>query len=229
MAPADSRDAAASGVSSFAAPPVSRSTHPPGWPSRRRKEVRTVSPAALGELTQRLFAEVVAAWGSVDVIVAIATGGVHVANALPSADRPPVLTCRLQRPSTKRRPRPLRLSNLPYLLTDELRRLEDGAAARRSSVTLPEPPDLARDLDAVAALAGKHGWTRVLVLDDAVDSGVTLAAVTGGLRRRLGAKAEVRSAAITQTRPEPAELPGVVIYRGVLCRFPWSDDFREGA
>jgi hypoxanthine phosphoribosyltransferase len=65
---------------------------------------------------------------------------------------------------------------------------------------------------------------RVLVVDDAVDSGVTLATVLRLLRETSPADTELRSAVVTVTLAQPLAEPDFVLYRGVLCRFPWSFD-----
>jgi hypoxanthine phosphoribosyltransferase len=69
--------------------------------------------------------------------------------------------------------------------------------------------------------------SRVMVVDDAVDSGVTLAAVLRTLRESCPPGTELRTAAITVTRPSPAVEPDYALWRGVLCRFPWSFDATE--
>lgn len=69
--------------------------------------------------------------------------------------------------------------------------------------------------------------TCVMVVDDAVDSGITLAAVLRTLRACCPPATELRTAAITVTRPDPVVKPDYALYRGVLCRFPWSFDAVE--
>jgi hypothetical protein len=57
-----------------------------------------------------------------------------------------------------------------------------------------------------------------------VDSGATLAAVLGTLREVCGPTTQLRTAVITVTMEDPAVEPDYTLYRGVLCRFPWSFD-----
>jgi hypoxanthine phosphoribosyltransferase len=64
----------------------------------------------------------------------------------------------------------------------------------------------------------------VLVVDDAVDSGVTLATVLRLLRESSPPDTQFRSAVVTVTLAQPLAEPDFVLYRGVLCRFPWSFD-----
>jgi hypoxanthine phosphoribosyltransferase len=68
---------------------------------------------------------------------------------------------------------------------------------------------------------------RLLLVDDAVDSGVTLAAVMQRLKAACPPGTEIQSAAIVQTTPRPLLAPDHVLYNGALCRFPWSFDANE--
>ena len=65
---------------------------------------------------------------------------------------------------------------------------------------------------------------RILVIDDAVDSGATLATALQVLRDVCPPGTEIRSAVITQTLDRPIVRPDYVLHRGTLCRFPWSFD-----
>ena len=65
---------------------------------------------------------------------------------------------------------------------------------------------------------------RILIADDAVDSGVTLATVLRLVDDVCPAGGEIRSAAITQTLENPTARPDYLLFRGTLCRFPWSFD-----
>lgn len=65
---------------------------------------------------------------------------------------------------------------------------------------------------------------RILVVDDAVDSGATLRTVIATIRSTWP-DAEIRSAVLTVTRSRPLILPDYTLYpRGTLLRFPWSLD-----
>jgi hypoxanthine phosphoribosyltransferase len=82
-------------------------------------------------------------------------------------------------------------------------------------------------------LAGLRDWfgtagrnPSVLIVDDAVDSGATLAYVLQAVRRLAPPSARIRSAAISQTTEQPLACPTYVLYYRRLCRFPWSLDAR---
>ena len=67
--------------------------------------------------------------------------------------------------------------------------------------------------------------TRILVIDDAADSGDTLVSVERFLRARHPS-AEIRFAVLTQTRKKVSRYPDYSLYKSVLIRFPWSSDYR---
>jgi len=75
-----------------------------------------------------------------------------------------------------------------------------------------------------ALLATQRSLARILVTDDAVDSGVTLSTVLRHLRKISSFDADFRSAAITQTLEHPIVTPDYLMFHGTLCRFPWSFD-----
>jgi hypoxanthine phosphoribosyltransferase len=162
------------------------------------------------------------------LIVGIRTGGLVVAEAMvrdASAAIPVLpLTCRRATTGTKSRMPLLRqvLGRMPRAVVDLLRRIEHrfvaaGSQTGQRELDQGESTAIARRLQAT-------GPARVLVADDAVDSGATLAAVLRLLRELCPRDAEIRSAAITQTLAAPAVRPDYVLFRQVLCRFPWSFD-----
>jgi uncharacterized protein len=165
------------------------------------------------------------------LIVGIRTGGLIVAEAMVRAAsvRPPLLplTCRRATTDTKSRLPLLRtvLGALPRPLVNLLRRAEHRVVAMGSA-----QPGRRREVDRaeVTAIADRLALqpapARVLVTDDAVDSGVTLAIVLRLLGDACPAGSEIRSASITQTLDNPTVRPDYVLFRGTLCRFPWSFD-----
>jgi len=117
------------------------------------------------------------------------------------------------------------LSRLPYAVTDRLRVLEAAMLARRNgNGTQHRPVGLSPDDAAALGRITETPDARVLVVDDAVDSGRTLAAVAGQLRDRAG-EDRVKTAVIVQTQPDVALAPDFRLFDGVLCRFPWSNDY----
>jgi hypoxanthine phosphoribosyltransferase len=165
------------------------------------------------------------------VVVGVRTGGLTVAQAMvrAAATNLPVLPITCQRGGTAAKSRlpwlrPL-LAALPGPLVDLMRRLEHRLLIMQRTRKPPtQTIDHAEAAAIAAVLAGYAEAPRVLVADDAVDSGVTLMTVQRLLRKVCPAGTEFRSAAITQTFEHPAVRPDYVLYRGLLCRFPWSFD-----
>lgn len=166
------------------------------------------------------------------LLIGIRTGGLVVADAMAQsvAEAPPrvlPLTCR--RPGTAMKSRvPLLhevLGILPRDAVDVMRIWEHRllSSRRKRLATVPHV-----DRDEVVAIASAVSETlepqRLLVVDDAVDSGVTLATVIELLAANCPATVEIRSAVITVTLDTPRVMPDFALYRGVLCRFPWSFD-----
>ena len=67
-------------------------------------------------------------------------------------------------------------------------------------------------------------YGRILIVDDAVDSGLSMAGVVQAVRE-AAPDARIFTAAITLTTDAPAIVPDVYLYRS-LVRFPWSADFK---
>ena len=164
------------------------------------------------------------------VVVGIRTGGLTVARAMVEAStaRLAVLPITCQRAGTAAKSRlpwlrPL-LSALPDPLVDCLRQVEHRLLIARRTRKPPRQSINQAEAAAIAAALETVPAARVLIADDAVDSGVTLLTVVQALRALCGPDTEFRTAAITQTHESPALAPDYVLYRGVLCRFPWSFD-----
>jgi hypoxanthine phosphoribosyltransferase len=166
-----------------------------------------------------------------DLLVGIRTGGLVVAEAMARASdaQVPVLPLTCRRAGTDAKSRftllPIILAALPRAAVDGLRWLEHRllTTRRRSQAKI----QLIDHVEAAAIgeyLAQGSPAARVLVVDDAVDSGVTLATVLRVLRENSPSDTQFRSAVITVTLAQPLAEPDFVLYRGVLCRFPWSFD-----
>lgn len=154
-----------------------------------------------------------------DAVLSIATGGVYVGRNM--FDRLPHYSTESRRPSTSYKKRIIRIAVrlAPRFIQNRLRILEadilerkrhKGDKAPLRKVTLPA------DLDTK--------YRKVLIVDDAVDSGHTLKSVYEAVRRHLP-DAMIRTAVITMTMPDPELNPDYALYRDrTLIRFPWSMD-----
>ncbi len=197
------------------------------------KSVVTFDTQGLGAAMTALWGGVVEARGKPDVIVGIATGGVICAETLRDVAGVPILSCAMRRPGTEMKSRglvPGLLPRLPYVVTNSLRRVEDlllewrQGAVREAKIPAASA-QLISDIEAVAREVEAKRLSHVLVVDDAVDSGTTLACVIAALKAALPGAPRITSAVVTQTRPTAALVPDVTLYTETLCRFPWSFDF----
>jgi len=192
--------------------------------------VRTLDAAAFDAACAELM-RMVLRDGRPEALVGIRTGGLVVAEAMARSvtDPPPVLPLTSRRAGTGAKSRigllPRLLKALPRPVVDRLRLLELRLLSRRRRRTIQEQHVDQPEADAVRArLAGLPPGSRVLVVDDAVDSGVTLAAVLRLLRETCDPGIDFRSAVITVTLDDPLVEPDYTLFRGVPCRFPWSFD-----
>lgn len=167
-------------------------------------------------------------------IVGIATGGAYIARLLREilqarSGSPIFLDVRCQRQSTHRK-RDFKLDRLlrlmPYPVTDRMRTLEHIIRQWRRGNRPSNSGLLVTELN-VPATINYTDFRRVLILDDAADTGVTLAEVEAYLRQRCRRDTEIKAAVITKTGTRLLREPDYRRYEGVLVRFPWSFDFHE--
>jgi hypoxanthine phosphoribosyltransferase len=166
-----------------------------------------------------------------DLMVGIQTGGMVVARSMADATvaRLPVFPVTSRRAGTGAKARlPLLrevLTVLPRWVVDRLRRAEYRLLIASRGRRRPDQWVDRSEAEAVAAHCNRgSGRPRILIVDDAVDSGATLAAVLRTLREMCPEDTVIRSAAITQTMPNPLVRPDYVLFHRTLCRFPWSFD-----
>jgi hypoxanthine phosphoribosyltransferase len=165
------------------------------------------------------------------LIVGIRTGGLVVAECMAryAPVPPPILPVTSRRASTDTKSSiPLlrtTLGALPRPAVNLLRRVEHRLLiATRASRRRPQTVDH-DEIDAIADWVGRRGpQAHILVADDAVDSGVTLATVVSRLAAACRSGTEIRTAVITQTLERPVMRPDYALLQGTLCRFPWSFD-----
>jgi hypoxanthine phosphoribosyltransferase len=169
-----------------------------------------------------------------DALIAIPTGGWQVAQAMAKAagGDMPVLSLTCRRPSSKLKPggsavRKL-VSGLPRPIVDRLRLAEHALLTRRPATPPAAPYQfIQQEIETLQHwMADAPDQLSLLVVDDAVDSGATLAQVVEAVRRYAPPGASIRSAVITVTTDEPLIQPEYRMFHRQLCRFPWSMDAR---
>jgi hypothetical protein len=200
--------------------------------------VRTVGRREFGENCGRLW-DLAERSFHPQLVIGIRAGGWWVAEEMRRTRAPrgvlfAPLTCRRPTSDVKGKSRLFlfALKVLPYFVLDGLRLLEYYAltlprcrAVTKRGAGEPHTPDVG-ELDAIrAAGAALPEDAHVLVVDDSLDSGATLAGVLDTLRRVLPAQAALRTAAFTVLGPAPIVEADFFLYRRINFRFPWSYDF----
>ncbi|MDE6288676.1 MAG: hypothetical protein K2M00_07835 [Muribaculaceae bacterium] len=180
------------------------------------RRVVTLDNAALAEVCARLERNVMSSGFRPEAILSIATGGIKVGELM--FNKVPHLTTKLQRPSTKTKKSFVKniVKRLPRPVQDAMRVAEAGLL----ELAPTRPADASQ-----VVLPPLEGLKRILVADDAVDSGATLAAVLKAVEQ-AAPEAIVMSAAITVTTRQPLVTPDFAIFNNLtLIRFPWSMDW----
>ncbi len=186
-------------------------------------KVVTLNREEFERATQRLFLEIMATELWPDVIVGIAHGGEEVADSLSQYfpdSRICIVKCCRPVSRNKKLLSPI-LRYLPSKVNILLRQIESRLNTMR--------PDDSRTLekgieDSMSIL---YDVPKVLVVDDAVDSGQTLKTVVDEVRR-VWPGARIWTAAMTVTTEHPVVKPNIVLYKEpTLIRFPWSADMNS--
>ncbi len=190
-------------------------------------QVKTFNDAGLHRAARELNALVFRDFVP-DIMIGIRTGGFVVAEimAREAAHKPLLLAISKQRASTKQKSAIKDiLRHLPYFITNILRVVEHYIL---NSKPAKEPENFtpnAEELAALQSILRLRGNAKILIIDDAVDSGATMKAVRDLVRREAGAGATVKTAAVTVTTKTPLIQPDYALYHHVLCRFYWAFDF----
>lgn len=189
-------------------------------------KIITLSAAEFESSCRDLAAKAATAGFHPDIVVGIASGGDFVAECICrlAAQRPLRFSVSLRRPSSKAK-RGLATSmvrHLPRPVCDMLRVMESRLLSftdKFRSASLPQTtvPDGLK-------VAVARGLSEILIVDDAVDSGHTLLAVSTTLRD-LFPGACIRTAALTVTRRNTLITPDYTLFpTKTIVRFPWAPD-----
>ncbi len=193
------------------------------------KKVITLTPERFDIACADLEKKVREAGFDYDILIGIATGGSFVADRMTAPARHDVVK---QRRATKSRNRflPRLLKHLPRQVCDFLRVAESGVYSLASIIKPQKPSSVTLSDELVEALAKMPEGGRILIVDDAVDSGATLLSVVNSVRG-AAPHAEVRTGALTLTRPGgflnrgPIIKPDFLLFpEGTIIRFPWAPD-----
>ena len=184
-------------------------------------KVITLNRETAQKLSKELLSKAVDSGFVPDLVLAVRSGGAQ-AGALMAPFLPPgceILECSTVRKSGRLKKHFLKniLKRLPQRMLDILRVLEAKTFKNKSRGKILK-------VDLPASIERFH---KILVVDDAVDSGATLLAVVSAVRD-INPATEIRTAAITVTSAEASGLCDFYIYNNeTLIRFPWSMDAKK--
>ena len=192
--------------------------------------VRTLGQPQLRKAARDLLNLAEASSFRPDLIVSVANGGTRVVQSIEDeivdlGISTETLLCQRPGTPTKEKMRlKLWIKRLPLSIRDALRVTEHILRPLLEKVQVRNE----RDVTIISPnLPCQTPPTRILVIDDAVDSGDTLVSVERFLRARHPS-ADIRFGVLTQTRRKVTRDPDYNLYESVLIRFPWSSDYRCG-
>lgn len=169
--------------------------------------------------------------GPYRLLIGIRNGGAYVADAmqkkLPQLDATDRCDVSLQRASTPGRSRKVKrwLRRLPKPLLNLMRMAESIYDSKTESRERNRALSEARFVMPTDLNNFNLGSGRVLIVDDAVDSGVTLSVVKEKIAK-IYPQADIKTAVLTVTRDNPEIIPDFSLYTDrTLLRFPWSNDY----
>lgn len=156
-----------------------------------------------------------------DVLIGIARAGVYVAEKF---DAKEFYIVKSQRGGTaaKRGMVNSILLKMPAFFNCFLRMAESKILEWKDAFKRPTLKEV--DIDEKLTLRLKEGGHKVLIVDDAVDSGRSLLSVVEAVRR-ISPENIIRTAVITVTRKKVLIKPDYALFRNsTLLRFPWAGD-----
>lgn len=179
-------------------------------------KILTLNDKTFAEHCRRLRESVADSGFEPEVVVSIPKTGNLIAQTACSSDNYLSVTLIRHTKGSKAKGflKPL-LKKLPRSINNFLRKLEARYLMHRKDHM--ESVEIIVPRECMAA-------GRILVIDDAVDTGATLKAVVDKIKA-ANPNADVRSAVMTITSAKPLVIPDYYLYNNrTLIRFPWSVD-----
>ncbi len=196
-------------------------------------EVITLSPETLIEKSKELAKAVIESQWTPELVIGIKTGGLYVAEPLVEElyaknIKVEYTTISLSRPSTQKK-REFNigkiLKKMPYFTLNILRNLEVFIIEQTKNKKYDSKKE--NDIPKHEQLIDQIKKTeRILLVDDAIDTGSTVLAIKNFIHT-IDANIEVKIAVLTTTHKEPYIKADFSLFKRVLLRCPWSEDYKE--
>ncbi len=179
-------------------------------------KVRTIELKDIEPLTCALWDRLTSANFHPDLVIYLETGARLIAASFHKTTGIPAipLTIRRSGSSSKARVSSL-LAALPIPLQDLLRKLESRSTMTASNVRIITAAPMVNLLQ-----------NKILILDDAADSGESLRLARQWAIDMGADESKIKFATIAVTQPDAKQLVDFWVY-SQICRFPWSSDSRE--
>lgn len=187
-------------------------------------KVLTLDPKSFADTCHRLAERIGCDGYHPDVILGIKNGGSHVADEVAkhfnTAKRADISARRASTALKENNLSRRLLHCLPVVVLDVMRMAESYFTRGRKPVQRQSDISLPEDLADYMAYTPRQ----VLIVDDAIDSGATMATILTDLSARYPL-CRFRTAAITVTTPHPMIDADFHLYHNcTLIRFPWAAD-----
>lgn len=195
-------------------------------------KVLTISQNELKNLSYKLLSMIKKDQISTDIIIGIATGGVYVSSQIQKK-----LTkenwggqyyeIKLSRQSTETK-KTLKLKRIltkfPYFILNILRKLEvflfENFKAKEYNSSKENKVHLSNDL-----INNIKNSNSILLIDDAIDTGSTILSIKNVIKR-INPNITIKTAVLTVTHKKPYIEPDYTLFKRVLLRGPWAEDYR---
>lgn len=166
------------------------------------------------------------------IIIGIATGGVYISRPIKGKFiennwNGKYYEIKLSRKSTETKKKfqiKNILTKLPYFLLNRLRMLEvcifETLKSKKYDPSKEDNIILSEDLiEAIKSV------DTILLIDDAIDTGSTILAIKNVIRE-INPNIDMKVAILTVTHNKPYVEPEYTLYRRVLIRCPWAEDYK---
>jgi hypoxanthine phosphoribosyltransferase len=163
-----------------------------------------------------------------DLVVGIAEGGRFIAETIAEKLNLPFLLVGRQRELTQYKSKAKNIfKHIPKKILNFVRMAENSCyemlgKMRKYDEKLDKINILSNDLSFFKNPQMKN----ILLVDDAVDSGVTIRDTEKFLKMKNN-NWDIKTAVITQTFHRPVKKADYKVYSKTLVRFPWSNDFKQ--
>jgi len=192
------------------------------------KIINAKTPHELKKLSNEMFKVSINDGFVPDLVIGIANGGKLVVDQIDLDPNIISTAIKKQRQGTvvKQRFKAKKiLPHLPEFVNNALRRVEVFARETRYKRANEDFTPKAIALP-TAIIKLINSANSILIIDDTLDSGWTMAAVIASVQEHASSSCTIKSAVINQTFAEPYITADYCLLDRTIIRFPWADDVK---